>query len=212
MENSLFNNISKFPEFKNQILKFKSPIEPVKKKKDKKTLLINGVIVTGTTLTGAGIAGVRQHKGEFDIFFKTPFKKLIKNSKKFNIFAKEKFKEIAKNSREHELIYMFKDCGLLPYFNKIKKYKKELKNMSYNSNLDFSRKLRKINLELAIIQFDSYVASIKNEFGKTVIIKDKIAEMTRKTLLGAAAGLAVGLSIIGIKHLVNKNKENLSKS
>lgn len=163
-------------------------------KKSKHPILINTGIVSGTTLTGAGIAGGLSYHKEF---------KNIKMG--FAGFAKEKFKQIAKNSQKDEMIYGYKSGNKLRYyFKEIKQIKKELKLMTEELTPEMQKVKR--GCQLALYQFNLYVTNIKVKFIEEVI-NEKIWKIAKNSTLGAALGLAGGVSIIGAKYFYNKKKE-----
>ncbi|MFA6988928.1 MAG: hypothetical protein WC197_02560 [Candidatus Gastranaerophilaceae bacterium] len=167
-----------------QMHQYKIQSKPMEKKNN--TFVFNNTgIATATTLTGASIIGGMT------------IAKQCKNIKmKFVVFAKNMFKEIAKNSKESEMIHSFYKLGKLSSYVGILKVTKNIKESTQTDE----------SLKNCINYFNNQVRNMKIKFTASMI-----KNILFKSILGAIAGLAVGLSIIGIRnHSDNKNKKNES--
>lgn len=188
----------------------KKPETPIKKK-DKSTLLLNTGIITGTTLIGTGLVS----KIEINKLKNIVENYDCKNHKDFDNFFMEKFKQIAKNSQNGELIHGYGVENLPYYFEEIESDRnmiKRLERLEKDEGLDLEAQIYKNKLQSNVIAHDIKVAKIESEFFDKFVKNTLTKNAARKIFMGAVAGLAIGLSIIGIRHLINKNNEKLPES
>ncbi|MEI7475745.1 MAG: hypothetical protein WCK67_13305 [bacterium] len=158
----------------------------------------NTLIMAGTTTAGAGIAGG------------VTLVDCLKHAKmKFAIFANNCFKKIGENSKQEDLIYGYTKARIenekksMPryYIEEIKSDAKSIASGYYKPD---DRVLLNMQKEQDI--FKAYLSDIKTEFHKKFKV-ETIKKVATKASIGAMAGLAVGLSIIGISHLINNNRD-----